>query len=157
MSPEQARGEVDKIDVRSDLYSAMVLFHELMTGGHYLKSKDTMEALLAGVITEEFGVLKLIGMVEGPMPPAEYMHLAAKGLNKDPAKRFQSADELVGAVHDILEGRMRVQCHVTATKRSFRELGRLVDRKPAVGVMVLLGIVAAILFSGVQLVRIAMS
>ena len=48
MSPEQARGDNDTIDARSDLYSAIVMFHELITLRHYLDEKETMEDVLAG-------------------------------------------------------------------------------------------------------------
>ncbi len=56
-------------------------------------------------------------------------------------------------LHDILEGRVAVQCPFTATKRSYRELGRVVDRSPFLGLFMLIGIIAAVVFSGVQIVR----
>ncbi len=158
MAPEQARGDNDKIDVRSDLYSAMVLFHELIGLKHYLSDKETLQALLAGVTTEELGFFKILGMKYPlALPPAELIHLFEKGLQKDPAKRFQSAAELIAKLHGILEGKVAVQCHITFTKRSFRELGRVVDRAPWLGFFMMLGIVAAVVFAGVQLFRIALA
>jgi serine/threonine-protein kinase len=158
MSPEQARGDIEKIDARSDIYSVVVLLHELIGLRHYLAEKESMNALLAGIITEPMPILKILSMgYPGANPPAEYLHLTAKGLSKDPAQRFQSASELIDQLHAILEGRVKVNCHVTFTKRLYRELGRSVDRAPALGVAMLLGIVAAIVFSGVQIVRIVMS
>jgi hypothetical protein len=50
-----------------------------------------------------------------------------------------------------------VQCHITFTKRSFRELGRLSDRAPWLAFFALLGLVAAVVFSGVQLARMALT
>jgi serine/threonine-protein kinase len=158
MSPEQARGDVGKIDVRSDLYSAVVLLHELLGLRHYLAEKESMSALLHGVIHEELDGMKLVRMkYPGNMPPAEYIHLVAKGLSKDPDKRFQSAQELIQLLQAILEGRVPVQCPITLTKRSYRTLGRVVDRSPLWGFLMLISLVAAIVFSGVQLVRIALS
>jgi eukaryotic-like serine/threonine-protein kinase len=154
MSPEQARGETDKIDARSDLYSAVVLLHQLMGGRHYLAEKQTLEELLAGVIAEDFGFMKLLGMkYPNGMPTAELIHVFVKGLQKDPAKRYQSAGELIAVLHGVLEGTVAVQCHITFTKRSFRELGRVVDRAPFLGFFMLLGLVATVVFTGVQLVR----
>jgi serine/threonine-protein kinase len=158
MAPEQARGDIAAVDARSDIYSAIVLFHELLGLRHYLADRETLEALLAGIISEEFGVLKLIGLrYPGGAPPTEYLHACAKGLSKDPAERFQSAGELIARLHAILEGRVPVQCPITATKRSYRELGRVVDRRPFVGFAMLLGILAAVAFSVVQLARMALA
>jgi eukaryotic-like serine/threonine-protein kinase len=98
---------------------------------------------------------KLLGLpyTAGNLPPAEHIHLIVKGLSKDPAKRFQSAAELIAVLHGILEGKVRVQCPITLTKRTFREMGRLVDRRPFVGFFALMGVAVAVLFAGVQLVR----
>jgi serine/threonine-protein kinase len=158
MSPEQARGDNDKVDVRSDLYSAMVLFHELCGLHHYLADKPDIDAMLSAVIAEDFGFFKVLGMsYPAGAPPGELLHLCIKGLHKDPAQRFQSAGELIRALHNVLEGRAPVQCHITLTKRAYRELGRLVDRAPWLGFALLLGFIATVVFAGVQLARIALS
>jgi serine/threonine-protein kinase len=153
MSPEQARGDNHALDARSDLYSAMALFHELLALRHYLADKQTLEEMLEGVRSEEFGFLKLLGI--GQRPPGELVHLMVKGFQKDPAQRFQSAAELICALHAILEGKVPVQCHITLTKRSFREMGRLVDRAPWVAFAALLGLAGTVVFTGAELVRLA--
>jgi serine/threonine protein kinase len=155
MSPEQARGDNDAIDARSDLYSAIVLFHELLGLRHYLAGKETMDAMLAAVVGEPFGFLKLLGIGRqgAEVPRAEFLHLIVKGLSKDPAQRFQSADELIGVIHGILEGKVAVQCHVTFTKRVFSELSRLVDRAPMVAIVTMIGLVAAVVFAVFTLLR----
>jgi serine/threonine protein kinase len=154
MSPEQATGGATKVDARSDLYSAVVLFHELLGLEHYLSTKSTLESLLLAIKSEELGFMKLVAMAR--RPPAELLHLLEKGLRKDPARRFQSAGELIAALQAILEGRVQVQCHMTFTKRSFRELGRLADRAPWVGFATLIALAAAVVFTAVELVRLAL-
>jgi len=154
MSPEQARGDNAKVDARSDLYSAMVLFHEMLGLEHYLAGKETLEGLLEAIKSEELGFFSLLSMPR--RPPGELVHLLAKGLHKDPARRFQSASELISALQAILEGKVQVQCHMTFTKRAFRELGRLVDRSPWIGFATLLGLVAAVVLAGVEIVRLAL-
>jgi serine/threonine-protein kinase len=151
MSPEQACGDHAKVDARSDLYSAMVLFHELLGLEHYLADKETLEALLEGIKSEPMGTLKLFGMRR--TPPAELVHVLAKGLQKDPAQRFQSASDVIARLRAVLEGTAQVQCHISFTKRTFRELGRLVDRTPWVGFAVLGGLTASVGFAGFELAR----
>jgi eukaryotic-like serine/threonine-protein kinase len=154
MSPEQARRDNAKIDTRSDLYSVMVLFHELLGLEHYLAGKETLEALLDAIQSEEVGFFQVLSMPR--RPPAELVHLLVKGLHKDPARRFQSAGELIAALQAILEGKVQIQCHMTFTKRTFRELGRLSDRAPWVGFATLIGLIAAVVFAGVEVVRLVL-
>ena len=155
MAPEQARGDNEHVDARSDLYSAAVLFHELVGLRHYLADAPTMEAMLAAVIAEEHGFLKLLlnHHPDHPTPPGELAHFVARAIDKDPALRFQSAREMITALQDILAGKVKVQCHITFTKRTVRELGRFVDRRPHVALLTLLGVVATLVFAAVQLVR----
>ena len=60
------------------------------------------------------------------------MHFAFRGLQKDPAARYQSVSEMIALLEATLDGRVKVQCPVTLTKRVTRELGRFVDRRPRV-------------------------
>ena len=151
MSPEQVRGE--RIDARSDLYSAAVVFHELLGHEHYFSDRQTLDGMLDAIKSEEVGFVKLLTI--GQVPPAELIHVLRKGLQKDPAQRFQSAADVIARLHAVLEGHAPVQCHFTLTKRVFREMGRLVDRSPFVAMFALIGICAAIVFSVVHLVRLA--
>lgn len=158
MSPEQARGDNQRIDIRSDLYSATVLFHELVSLRHYLDDKDSMEATLGAVIGEPFGFRRLASLTHPLQPsvPGELLHFIAKGLSKAPEARFQSAKEMVDVLQSILEGKVRIQCHVTLTKRTFRELGRLVDARPNLAFMTLIGLASAVIFAVVHAVRAAL-
>jgi|LNFM01.1.fsa_nt_gb serine/threonine protein kinase len=132
MSPEQALGLNDQIDERSDMYSAIVMLHELLGLEHYLRDKQTVAAMINAVIYEEIPVGDMGFYANAPMgsPPAEYLHMFRKGFSKKPEERFQSASEMIDYLQAILEGRCQVQCPITMTKRMTREAGRLVDRKP---------------------------
>ena len=158
MSPEQARGDNKSLDARSDIYSAMVLFHELIGLKHYLDDSADMPTLLARIQSDEMTLYKMLGMsYPHAAPTGELIHFFVKGLAKAPAKRFQSAREVISGLHAILEGKVVVQCHITFIKRLFREMGRLVDRRPLVVVVAMLGIVSAVIFSVAQLVRMAIA
>ncbi|MBI4704742.1 MAG: serine/threonine protein kinase [Deltaproteobacteria bacterium] len=136
MAPEQAAGANALVDRRSDLYSACVLLHELMTLRHYLEGHESVETMLQAIIGEPFGFARLVQLSDHPprpAPPVEFLHFVAKGLSKKPGQRFQSAAEMIAALGGMLAGQVRVQCHATLAKRAARELGRFVDRHPHLG------------------------
>jgi serine/threonine-protein kinase len=144
MSPEQARAEVD-IDARSDVYSACALFYELVSLRHYLPgSHTTLSSLLVAIASDTPGFTfhDTSHPMQGP-PPAELLHFLAKGLRKDPAERYESAREMIDVLEAALDGRVKVQCAITFTKRTTRELGRFVDRRPIAALYLFLGTVVA--------------
>ena len=152
MSPEQARGANAELDARSDLYSATVVIHELLALRHYLDDKTTLPGLLHGVAHDEPSFIALTATAPGAGSyPAELVHFVKKGLHKDIAARYQNVDEMLTVLHAIQEGRVPVQCHVTFTKRMFREGGRFVDRNPN---LAFLGLLAAVgtFFTGVAMI-----
>jgi serine/threonine-protein kinase len=155
MAPEQARGENDKVDARSDLYSACALFVELLSLRHYLPAKTSVADLLSAVIKEEvsFYQLRARKSPHQPKVPAELLHFCKRGLSKDPAQRHASAACMIEELQRSLEGKLAVQCHVTFMKRSLREATRFVDRWPKLSLLAFAGVLAALVFSGVELVR----
>jgi serine/threonine-protein kinase len=160
MSPEQARGENDRLDARCDLYSASVLFHELINLKHYLHGTETMDAVLAEVSHgEDPGFLHLLFWHHPDHRPApgELVHVAQKGLAKDPARRYQSAREMIDMLQRVLEGKVSVQCHITLMKRGTRELGRFVDARPMLAFAILvasvLGLLAGLVTAVVRLLH----
>ena len=148
MSPEQAAGDNDRVDRRSDLYSACVLLYELVTLRHYLGTHQTVDTMLEAIVREDYPAGRLADMADHPAQravPWELIHFVTKGLRKQPEERYQSAAEMVAEMERIAEGRIRVLCSATLAKRMAREFGRLVDRHPLAGFV---GFVAATLLVG---------
>ncbi|HZF55668.1 MAG TPA: serine/threonine-protein kinase [Polyangiaceae bacterium] len=155
MAPEQARGDNDKVDARSDLYSACALFYELLCLRHYLPEKTSMGALIAAVIGEEvtYRGLRASPSPHQPKVPMELLRFCYHGLQKDPDERHASAKCMIKALQRILEGRLDVRCAATLQKRALREAARVVDKRPRLTLLVFMGLFAALIWSGIELVR----
>lgn len=91
MSPEQARG--DALDHRTDLWSLGVVMFEMLTGVLPFRSENHA-AMLNAIIHDP--PPKLSSMRAGVPPELE--RIVAKALQKNPASRWKSADELWAAL-----------------------------------------------------------
>ena len=98
LSPEQARGE--KVDARSDLYSAGVVLYELLTGEPPFRG-DSPVAVAYQHVREE------------PTPPSDIERdlspsvdaVVMKALAKNPGNRYQTASEFSDDLGRLLTGR----------------------------------------------------
>lgn len=148
MCPEQARGAHDQLDQRSDLYSLAVLFHEFLYLEHYLAGRENIPDVLDGVRTVAPTVFNMKQHPTQSHVPAELGWFVVTGMSKDPAQRFQSADEMVNMLQRIVRGEFRVQCAQTFAKRALRELSCAVDRFP-VGTIIGMGVIGTLALTGV--------
>jgi serine/threonine-protein kinase len=146
MSPEQARGETDRITERTDVYSLSVMFHELMSLRHYLDGKSGVHAVLAAVATvKDRSVVEWVADAAATGAPMEYLHFIRKGVSARPEDRYADAGEMASELEDILSGRIKMQCHISATKRVAHTVMHAIDRHPLIAsVFVLLGVLSAV-------------
>jgi tetratricopeptide (TPR) repeat protein len=94
MSPEQARGQ--PIDHRSDLFSLGILLYEMAAGRRPFRKPSSVEILHA-IIHEDPPSLGLAGVDLTP----EADRIIRKSLEKEPARRYQHADEIVADLKNL--------------------------------------------------------
>lgn len=87
ISPEQIKGSAS-LDARGDLYSLGVVLYEALTGKTPFDSKSQFELMLAHVTQTPTAPSEL-----NPAVPPELDQVVLKALAKDPAERYQSAQE----------------------------------------------------------------
>jgi Tol biopolymer transport system component len=94
MSPEQVRGE--PLDPRSDIFSFGAVLYEMLTGKRAFKRATSAETMTA-VLREEPPALNDIGW-QGPL---ELQRILGRCLEKNVARRFQSASDLAFAIESL--------------------------------------------------------
>ena len=91
LSPEQAEGQ--PVDRRADLYSVGVVLYELLTGRVPFEGEAPISIALKHI--NELPVPP--GQLRPGLPPA-LEAVVMRALEKDPARRFQSAEEFIAAL-----------------------------------------------------------
>jgi len=130
MAPEQAAGQLDAIDARSDVYSLALMFYEFLSLEHPRSHCNTVAEMVAAVIDEPIDFPTLLGDFGRAGAPAALAHFVRRGLERDPGLRYPSVKAMRERLELVRDGRAPIQCHVTFTQRALDAAARGANRHP---------------------------
>ncbi|HEV8238028.1 MAG TPA: protein kinase [Thermoanaerobaculia bacterium] len=138
LSPEQARGE--EVDGRSDLYTLGIIFFEMLADALPFRGGSDSEVLAQRLVAPP-----VLSALDGKVPP-HVIDVLAHLLERDPAKRYQTAQEVLADLDEFEEAQTPKTTSrglLTGVRR--RQLRRWAPRAAAVAGIAVLTISAALL------------
>ena len=108
MSPEQVTGE--SVDGRTDVFALGCLLYEMLTGNQ-LFTGTTPQEIIARLLHDAAPDLSSVD----PLAPQELRAVVARAVQRDPGRRFASAQDLGAALRALLSGSA---VRVTRTSRT---------------------------------------
>ncbi len=139
LSPEQARGDTDAIDRRTDVFSLGVIFYELIGGVRPFAGDSTVEVLVH-LLDGDPPPLK----ARAPHVPRDLETVVMTCLEKAPERRYSSARELADDLDRFLRGEP-VVARRTGVMTRIRLKAR---RNPKTAAAALAGLLAVLTFAG---------
>lgn len=99
MPPEQAHGEVDRLDQRTDVFSLGAILAEILTGKppYIGESRDVLRLARRGTLDGCFERLDACGAESG------LIELCKKSLSVEPAQRFRNAKEMADSINQYFD------------------------------------------------------
>jgi eukaryotic-like serine/threonine-protein kinase len=127
MAPEQAAGNVNAIGPSVDIYALGALLYEMLTGKPPLEGKSPTETLHK-VLSEDPPPLSGLNA----KVPRDLETICLKCLQKDPARRYASAQDLCDDLHRFLDGKPVLARPIGVLERGFK----WARRRPTIALLV---------------------
>lgn len=99
-SPEQATGEPDRVDVRTDVYALGVILYQLITGRLPTDQTGGLKTILDRIVHQEPAQVRSLR----PAVAEDLATVVHKALSKEPERRYQSAGDLAADLRHYLAG-----------------------------------------------------
>jgi serine/threonine protein kinase len=149
MSPEQAAGRIDEVDVRCDVWSLGVMLHELLTDRLPIEVKDTSiaEVLRRIETTEPAPISRLDRTLRGDLETVVMTALA-----REKQRRYSSAQALADDLRRVLEYEP-IQARPPTRWYRTRKFVRRHRVGFAIATVFVLLLIGTTIFSSVQFVR----
>jgi serine/threonine protein kinase/WD40 repeat protein len=134
--PEQARDRVEQIGPASDVYALGALLYKCLTGRPPFQAADPIQALLQGVENDPVAPRFL-----SPGVPRDLETICLKCLEKEPRRRFGSAEELADELARYLRGDPIHSRPLGTISRAWRSL----RRRPAAAGLAVVSVAGTVL------------
>ena len=124
LAPEQARGEVDRLDERTDIFALGAMLYELLAGSAPHNQRGVGERIDAAADEEPIesptARMRRSNPWRASRIPRELAAIAMKALALKPADRYASAREFGDEIQRYLEGRAVLACPETMVRRAVK-------------------------------------
>ncbi|OGF67860.1 MAG: hypothetical protein A2Y62_01185 [Candidatus Fischerbacteria bacterium RBG_13_37_8] len=142
MSPEQARGEIDKLDRRTDVYSLGAALYELLAGQPLFEARSTVDILIKVLEEEPVPLRKIKSQI-----PSDIETIVMKCVEKESHRRYESARALAEDLERYLSGD---PIQARKTSLTYR-VSKKIKKHRFVTVLISVFIVVTALFAGIAI------
>ena len=158
ISPEQATN-IGNVDHRTDIYSVGMTFYEVLAGRTPFGKRDSDYSILKCIVEKKFPAPSQFN----PDIPSGVTKIVMKAINKDPNKRYKSANDMLHAIRKFEKARKiqtlkKGESHTTPQEQTFLAKARQYRQSILIGFALLGALVVMIMaFSGSDTTSVSIS